>query len=75
MINKLEKFIYKWFVKSDKFHSLWFIGQVTPGVFALLIQPGKLAKKKKLFSFSMLTDFFKLLISLNVLFAHAGTKF
>lgn len=35
----------------------------------------KTSKKKKLFSFSMLTDFFKLLISLNVLFAHAGTKF
>lgn len=51
MINKLEKFIYKWFVKSDKFHSPWFIGRVTPGVFALLIQPGKLAKKKTIFIF------------------------
>ena len=35
----------------------------------------KTRKKKKLFSFSMLTDFFNLLISLNVPFAHAGTKF
>lgn len=73
MINKLEKFICKRFVKSDKFHSLWFIGRVIPGVFALLIQPGKMAKN--LFSFSILTDFSNLLISLNVQFAHAGTKF
>lgn len=49
MINNVEKLIFTWFVKSKEFCSLSFIGQVTLGVLALLIQPRETEKKSIFF--------------------------